>query len=340
MIRFTPTSRRIARDIARAGTLLSAAMFVFGLLTAGSNAPRAAAAVNAGTVQILVPPGQPTAGQPMLAGGSATGFAMIPPTGASCTGDSTTGGYRVQSYMVPASIQPSSLTFGSTGPIPAGTGASLRQPLFSSGTPFIQRTTAVAAADGSGLLINLPVLSFSVFGADGPTIVPPGTYNIGYACTLGPASATQIDKYWNAQLIFAVDDSDSPSKITWTVAAPVDETTTSSTATTVVEESTTTIAPASSLESTSTTTQDSTSTTTAVDSTSTTTASAATSSTVGSGAITATTFRPASSAPSGTLVATGTSSMSYVVWGVLLLVFGRMAILLARPVRVRHSEMR
>ncbi len=42
----------------------------------------------------------------------------------------------------------------------------------------------------------------------------------------------------------------------------------------------------------------------------------------------------------GTLVSTGASPTPIILWGVLLLIFGRMAILSARPVRVVTDETR
>lgn len=320
-----PSRRRVARDLARLATACSAGMLVFGLAVATEGGrPAAAAAINGGALQILVPSGSPTAGQPLNAGGSATVFAMTPPVGAACSGDTTTDGYKVQSYMVPSSVNPSTLTFDSNGPIPTATGANYRQPMFSSGgTPVINRNTAVT----TGLLTGLPTMSFALFGASGPTIVPPGTYNLGFACTFGAAGAGQLDKYWNVQLTFATDNNDAPSKITWTVAGVQSTTTTSttlaptSTTTTVVGGSTTT----------STTVGGGTSTT------STTVFGATTTTQVGSGAGATTTIR---SSGGGQLAATGGSPLPILLWAVLLLVFGRMAILLGRPLRVLTHETR
>lgn len=319
MIRST-TRRRVARDLARLATLCSAGMLVFGLAVATEGGrPAAAAAINGGSLQILVPSGSPTAGQPLNSGGSATVFAMTPPVGAACSGDTTTDGYKVQSYMVPSTVSPSTLTFDSNGPIPTATGANYRQPMFSSGgTPVINRNTAVT----TGLLTGLPTMSFSLFGASGPTIVPPGTYNLGFACTLGAAGDTQLDKYWNVQLTFATDNNDSPSKITWAVVGGQSSTTTS---TTIAPTSTTTTTVGGGSTTTSTTVAGGSTTT------SSTVAGATTTTALGSGAGVTTTIR---SSGGGQLAATGGSPLPIVFWAVLLLVFGRMAILLGRPLRV------
>ena len=331
--------RRVARDLARAGTVVSAALFAVSLAQATwLNVSVSAAAINAGAAQVLVAPGAPTAGQPLTQGGSATVFALTPPSGASCTGDSTTGGYRVQTYMVPAAIDPATLTFGPQGPLPAGTGASLRQPLFSAGTPVINKTTAVASTPGGGgLLTGLPTISFGLFGASGPQIVPPGLYNIGYACTLGVASATQLDKYWNAQLTFSADPTDVPAGITWVVGVVTPPTTT----TTIAPTTTTTIAPTT----TTTTTAPVVTTTTApaaTTTTSTTVKPVVTTTTVAasSGVTTTSVLSGSSGITGGSLPSTGTSPMMMVLWALMALVCGRMAILFGRPIRVLTHESR
>ena len=328
----SPSRRRVARDLARLATFCSAGMLVFGLAVATEQgSPASAAAINGGALQILVPSGSPTAGQPLNSGGSATVFAMTPPVGAACSGDTTTDGYKVQSYMVPSTVSPTTLTFDSNGPMPIATGANYRQPMFSSaGTPVINRNTAVT----TGLLTGLPTMSFALFGASGPTIVPPGTYNLGFACTLGAAGANQIDKYWNVQLTFATDNNDSPSKITWAVAG-VQSTTTTSTTTAPTTSTTTTTTVGGGGSSTTSTTVAGGSTTT---STSTTVAGATTTTVVGSGAGVTTTIR--SSGGGQQLAATGGSPLPIMLWAVLLLVFGRMAILLGRPLRVLSHESR
>ena len=350
--------RRVARDLARAGTVVSAALFAVSLAQATwLNVSVSAAAINAGAAQVLAVPGSPTAGQPLARGGSATVFALTPPAGASCTGDSTTGGYRVQTYMVPASIDPATLTFGPQGPLPAGTGASLRQPLFSAGTPVINKTTAVAStAGGPGLLTGLPTISFGLFGASGPQIVPPGLYNLGYACTLGVASATQLDKYWNVQLTFSADPTDVPAGITWVVGvvappttttiAPTTTTTvapTTTTTTTTIAPTTTTAAPA--VTTTTTTAPVVTTTTTTapvVTTTSTTVKPVVTTTTVAasSGVTTTSVLSGSSGNTGGSLPSTGTSPMLMVLWALMALVCGRMAILFGRPIRVLTHESR
>lgn len=311
--------RRLARDLARAGAALSAAMLVVGVASSSRGGDVAEAATNAGAVQVVVPPGSATAGDPLNAGGSATAFALTPPVGAACSGDSATGGYRVQSYMVPAAVDPATLTFGLTGPLPAGSGADFRQPLFTSaGSSWVNKTTAV----NTGLLIGLPVLSFAWVDTGGTTFLPAGKYNLGFACTKGVSSATQLDKYWNVQIVVAADANDVPSALTWTV--PAADTTTTTTSTT---STTTTVAGAA---TTTTLARTATTTTTTVAGATTTTAAGSTTTTTGAG------FAGAAAGSNGgtNIVSTGSSPTQLLVWAVLLLVFGRMAILFGRPLRV------
>jgi hypothetical protein len=328
MFHLSPHRRRIARDVARAGAALSAVMLAVSIAASIGVGDRAAdaAAVNAGTLQLQVPSG-PTIGSVLTSGGSATAFALTPPDGASCTGDSATDGYRVQTYIVPAAVSPATLTFDSNGPTPNGTGANLRLPLFATtGTPIIDRTTAVATAPGAGgLITGIPTINFAVFGSSGPTVVPAGQYNVGFACTLGNPGPNQVDKYWNVVLTFAVTPSDSPSGISWTVAASTPTTTTTAAPTTTAAGATTTTAAGA--------------TTTTVEGATTTVAGDTTTTEFGSTDTTLVDSGAGSGGGSGfdnggTLPNTGASPIPIVVWGVLLLVFGRMALLLARPLKV------
>ena len=350
MITLTPTRRRVARDLARAGTVVSAALFAVSFAQATwLNVSVSAAAINAGAVQVLAVPGSPTAGQPLARGGSATVFALTPPVGASCTGDTVSGEYGVHSYIVPASVDPATLTFGPQGPLPAGTGANLRQPLFSgAGSPIVDKTTAVASIPGGpGLLTGMPTSSFGVFGAAGPQVVPAGTYNIGFACTRGLPSATQLDKYWNAQLTFSVDSTDKPSGIKWTAVVGSTPATTTTTApavttTTVASGVTTTTVKSGIIIPTTTTVKSGTTTTVESGVTTTTVKPAATTTTVVGGATTTTVTNSAGvTTPSGSssssglsTPATGAAPIPMAIWALLFLVFGRMAILLGRPVRI------
>ena len=329
MFHLTPRRRRAARDLARAGAAVSAVMLVVSVAASAGIGDRGAdaAAVNAGALQLLVPSG-PTAGNTLTSGGSATAFALTPPAGAACSGDSATGGYRVQSYIVPSSVSPATLTYDSNGPTPNGTGANLRLPLFATtGTPIIDRTTAVETAPGTGgLITGMPTINFAVFGSSGPTVVPAGSYNVGFACTLGNPGPNQVDKYWNVVLTFAVTPGDSPSGITWTVASSTPTTTTTAAPTTTAAGATTTTAAGA----TTTTVSGDTTTTVSGDTTTTVFGSTDTTVFVDSGSGTGS----GGFDNGGTLPTTGASPIPMIVWGLLLLVFGRMAILLARPMKV------
>ncbi len=157
----------------------------------------------------------PNAGTALSGGTSSTAFSFDLPAGAGCESDSADGDYRVQSYMVSASVDPGTLQFGSNGPTPASTGVDFRQPLFDAATTASYVNAMTAKADtpgGPGLILTIPAFNFAVYS---PGNVPPGTYNIGLACTLGPASPTQMKRYWNAQVSVAAAAND-PAGITWT----------------------------------------------------------------------------------------------------------------------------
>ena len=317
MIYRTKRRRRVAHNLSRAGAVVSAVMLVVSLGT-GSHA--SAAGTNAGSLLLQVPPPDPSAGQALTSGVQTTPFALVPPAGAACSGDSATGGYRVNSYIVPISVDPGTLQWDSNGPAPQVTGVNLSEPLFSSSnTPFVNATTAVS----TGQLTGLPPFSFAAFGASGPAVVPAGTYNVGLACTLGPKSSTQEDKYWNVRLTFGAD----ANGLTWAVvpgttppsssSSSSTSPSSSSTSTTVRATTTTVHATTTSSSSSTTTTSSSSTTTTAVQS-----------------------LAPTATGSGSNLANTGSSPLPIALWGILLLAFGRIAVLIGRPVRVLPPEKR
>jgi hypothetical protein len=218
-----------------------------GMLVVSQNSSVSAAAT-AGVATL----GQPGGGT-LSSGGSGSVFEVRLPSAASCTGDTSGGGYVLESYIVPSSVSPDTLTFDANGPTPAGTGANLRQPLFSfTGTiPFVNGTTGVATnAGGPGLVVGLPTFSFKVFGAAGHTIVPAGRYNLGIACWNTTAAPNVLDKYWNVVIDVVADVADVPGGFTWTTVAVTPPTTTIAPTTTAA--STTTAAPTTTVAPTTT----------------------------------------------------------------------------------------
>jgi len=308
-----PRPRQLARTAARAGTILSAV--AIGITAWGisvSGVPQASAATNAGPAVVITPlDGSPSAGQPLTEGGSATAFSLALPQDAACTGDSANAGYRVQSYMVPSSADPATLTYNAAGPVPAGLGASFRQPLFdaTASTGYVDAQTANAATTGGpGPVVAIPALSLAVFE---PGNIPAGTYNIGIACTLGVPGPAQLDKYWNTVLTVVTAAGDTPAGVTWTAVAPPPTTTTS----TAPGSSTTSTTPASSTTSSTSTSSTSTSTSTTTSTTSTTrpTTTTTTTTTVPvcpATSPTTTTTAPAASTTTSTTPSTSTSSTS------------------------------
>jgi hypothetical protein len=338
--------------------IVSAAMFAVSAWAAsGLGVPQVLAAEFAGTLGMATA-GTGSAQQPLSSGGSATPFALVLPSGAACPGDSATDDYRVQTYMVPSTVSPGTLTFDPNGPSPQGVGADFRQPLFdTSGNPVVNRLTDIA----TGTISGLPTFDFAVYGPDGPDLVPAGTYNVGVACTLNLV----LERYWNVQLVFTADPADEPSGITWTVvgaAAPTTTmpvmttttegpTTTTEATTTTTTSTTTTESPTTTIASTTTTTTEATTTTTTTEAPTTTTdLTSTTTTTTAPGTTSTTTPDPvavlgSSVTPSGPSVGGGLSSLpltggsvSLVVWGVLLIVCGRMAVLLGRTPDVRPVE--
>lgn len=183
----------------RRASVVGLAVFGLATLIAVSPETSASAASKAGDAKVVTPADNAAGQTPLTSGTTATPFSLQLPAQAACPGDSNNGGYRVQSYMVPASVDPATLQFGSVGPVPTGTGNKFRQALFDVNTnQYVNAQTAMATHPGGpGPIINIPAFNFSVFKAGD---VPAGLYNAGIACTKGPPSSSQLDKYWNAQM--------------------------------------------------------------------------------------------------------------------------------------------
>lgn len=223
MIVRNPRVRRVARDATRTASVLSAVMLAIAswmFATGAGVAPAGAVATNSGPLRVAAPAGGANAGGVLNSGGSATDFTLQLPDGAKCAGDSATDGYRVQSFMVPASVDPGALTFDAAGPTPNGTGASFRQPLYdTNGAPLVNHQTDIEVeGQEGGNISGTPAFDFAVFGDEGPTVVPAGSYTMGLACTKGPAGPDQLDRFWSVGLVFAHDSADEPSGIKWALA--------------------------------------------------------------------------------------------------------------------------
>ena len=313
-------TRSIARDAARLAAVACACMVALSAWTvaAGNGSPAGAATMAAATVAPST-------------GGSGTTFSVALPAGAACSGDSATAGYQVQSYMVKADVDPATLRYGSTGPQPVATGENFRRPLnrASNNQAYVNQFTDVQ----TGVISGLPGFHLGLY-AQGLSQIPAGVYNVGISCTLGGGDSQVIDKVWNAQLTVASDSAD-PLGFSWAVSTPASTTTTTSSTTT----------------STTATTVDDTSTTTTTEDPATTTTTIADGPTstpppddgtfpvaVADSGLSPNGFGGPTGAgvvtPSGVLPYTGSSPWSMVVWGVLLLAFGRIAVLLGRKPRV------
>lgn len=150
-------------------------------------------------------------------GTGSTAFQIGVPIGSECPGDFFAG-WTVETYMVPASVDPSTLQFNTNGPIPNGVGAAFVQPLFDTfGTPYLNMAPSAAAiAGGPGLIIPIGTADLQVFL---PGEVPAGVYNIGMACAKGPASATQLDKYWNTKITVSTNTTGGNAQVSWVKGA-------------------------------------------------------------------------------------------------------------------------
>lgn len=292
-------TRRTAFLVARAGAVLCAAMFVVSLVSAvaGGDRPVSAAGTLRGAVTL-------SNGTGVITTGGSGAFTMALPAGAACQGGGPAG-YRWETFVASAAVDPGSLTWN-IGPNPVA--GSVVSSLYN--VDGEQVATKFPATNPLGLISGIPQISLPNL----QTTLTPGTYRIGVACTF--AGATQ--DFWSSTLTVTANATDTPLGIAWTASASAPTTTTTTTPTT-------TIAPTTTTTPATTTTVKPTTTTTAA----TTTTTAATATT----AVTTTTA--VASSGGGIIPVTGTSSsIPMAVWGVLALVFGRMAVLLARPVRV------
>jgi hypothetical protein len=335
MILQHPVRRRILRDLARIATACAALMFAVTVWISleGGRAP-AFAAVTGGTAGVFATTGSGA----LTAGGSSTQFVVKPPDGSKCTGDSANGGYKVNSYMVPSTVDVSTLTFNNNGPIlPSGSPATFAQPLYKAGS--LNKVTNLQTGPGDGLVIGITPVTFEIYSAASPTptgslALPAGTYNVGIVCALTTAQPYSLDKFWNVQFTVVADPTDVPGGFKWTVLDAAVTTTTSSTSSTTTTSSTssTTTTTAACTGSTTTTTACTGSTTTTTGSTTTTTHGAGVTSTSTDSGVLGSSASPLSGTPlvSASLPRTGASTTALVFWAVLLLVFGRMAILLGR----------
>ncbi|MEY3511383.1 MAG: hypothetical protein RL486_48 [Actinomycetota bacterium] len=290
------TSRSSFTSLRATGLLLAAVVLlsILGIV----NALPASGATNNGTATLT-----------QSSGTGATNFTINLGGSASCPGDGNAG-YRWQTFMIPAAADiDATLTFGSSGP--TAVGSEFRQPLFDvSGSPVVAKLPDIAVAPATtGGISGIPNFNFQVFS---PTNIPNGAYNIGVACTLGAAGATQLKSYWSQQITITNDPTNQDNaKVDWATSTPVSTTTTAAPTTTTTADSTTTTSTTTVGQSTSTTTTD---------------PLAGDGSTTDTGEPTDT----LTSSSGGGLPMTGSGVWSILFWAVVLLVAGRMMYLVSR----------
>lgn len=307
----TSTVRHRMRSLAMLGATISAVML--GVTFVGA---LGAAALPPGTA--------PTAGQTLsVTSGDASSDwkLLLTAPNNTCPGDGLAS-FRWSTFMVPASVDAATLTWNASGPVPPE-GVTAVYPLFSNtGTPQIQKTPSI----GDALITGIP--AFYDFAAISTLSVPNGDYKIGYACH----KSGQTERYW--QTLITVSGSTATG---FNFAVPSTPVTTTVAPTTVAP---TTVAPTTAAP----TTTSAASTTTTIKSTTTTTVAGATTTSVAAGGPT-TSISSATTIPFTTLPATLPNTGQnrtgwFIVWGSLLLVFGRIVLLLARPVRVAPPKSR
>ncbi len=332
----SPMTRRWLRDVASAATVLSAVMLVFNVFTVNV---RALPAGTTATPGLTIAP---------LSGISSTEITLgfTPPDNA-CPGDTATGNFRWNTFMVPSSVDVGTMTYNNQGVItPEGQPA--RRPLFSAlgGSALVNRNTAVT----TGQIVGTSTVNFAVWA---PGDITPGAYKIGYACTKAPAlgQPAETERFWQVEIAVTQSATGGPAQIAWATGTPTTTTTVvGATTTTVVGATTTTTAPVA----TTTLPRAATTTTTTTPRATTTTIAATTTTLAGSAVVTTTTTAPVqslavspfnsgggSSVGGGSLPVTGSNRAAEIVlWSMLLIVFGRIAMLMSRPVRVSAAERR
>jgi hypothetical protein len=307
-----PRARRAALAFARAGAILSLAMIVLSVAQLGADPAAEAVGTRQGAITF-----RDTSG-PITSGGSDP-FIVGLPAGAACQGSGSEG-YRWETFLVSGSVDPGALTWA-LGPNPVS--GSVVTSMFSADGDAVN--SKFPAGNPTGLISNIPQLSFPNTVAS----LPPGTYEIGIACTF----EEETEEYWSTELAVTADPTDSPLGIAWTAQASAATTTTTAATTTTTAAATTTTRPGATtttVAGATTTTVAGATTTTVAGATTTTVAGATTTAFVASGA-----GGFSGGGSGGALPRTGTaSSWPVVVWGALLLAFGRMSVLMARPVRV------
>ena len=313
-----PTVRRAWRDLFRAGTVLSGIMLgvsIVGAFSAGA-----------------LPPGTaPTPGQTITptSGDAATeiSLAVSSPNNV-CPGDTATGNYRWNMYVAAAAVDAGTVTWTpgtSGGPIAPGGGFIQTMYNRGAGSPQLSKATAV----DTGQIVGVQTVDFLT-----NTIPGNGSYKVGFSCTKPPAPGQPgaTERFW--QTTINVTEWVSSTNFKWAVGEAATTTTVAgSTTTTAAGATTTTVAGTA----TTTTVR---ATTTTVAATTTTAAGATTTTLVASAAPTTTigfTTLPATGGVNtgSNIPVTGPShTVQIVIWALLVLVFGRMAVLMARPVRV------
>ena len=286
---------------------------------------------SAATVQALPPGTAPTGGQTIspASGDAATEITLgLAAPNNVCPGDTATGNYRWNMYVAANAVDAGTVTWtpGSSG-APSAPGGGFIQVMFSkgAGSPQLGKNTAI----DTGQIVAVQTVDFLT-----NTIPGNGSYKVGFSCTKPPAPGQPAvtERFW--QTTINVTEWVSATNFKWAVGEAATTTTVAGATTTTAAGATTTTVAGTATTTTvraATTTAATTTTTTTAATTTTLAASAAPTTTIGFTTLPATGgFNTGSNIP-----VTGPShTVQIVIWALLVLVFGRMAVLMARPIRV------
>jgi hypothetical protein len=201
-------TRAIGAKVAAVTAIAVGSLATLGVPAASANG------TSAGNATII----NPSTNQPLNAGGSQTLWSIKLPPQAHCTKDTAANSYHVSGYMVPASVDPSTLSFTSSGPTDP-TNNALDYPLVDQfGSSYVFANTAPT----TGQVIQIPTFNYNSWSIDGTVTgtapLPAGVYNVGIGCSTS-AATNNGDVFWNVQVTFTASGTD-PNKETWTAANP------------------------------------------------------------------------------------------------------------------------
>jgi len=161
-----------------------------------------AAGAATASAELIVRPGTTT---PLGAGGSATPYAVVLPSGASCPGDTAHDGYHVFSYLVPEGTSPTEVSF-KTG-LPGRWFGYIADGAYYG---------AVNTAESTGQVVGLP-RSFTWSRLTPADLFASGAHTAAWQGGIACADVHGVvTNFWNSTIRFTGDTAD-PGGFTWAV---------------------------------------------------------------------------------------------------------------------------